>query len=158
MLKSTRPLTPTEKKKANQYVLLVIPVFLILAFILVVLFQVQSLPLPAKYGGIAIATITTLIFSSSFFLVKKDVAKGQVLIVEGNLDRKIKLSGSKSSNSGISVSRSSGGTSSTSYYLIIEGERYGVKGKHYKNLTEGKIITLSLLPKSQFILEASQNN
>lgn len=145
-----RALTVAEKKKMRRSHFIIIPGLLIPAFIIYVLYKVESLPTAARIGGVVIAVAAVLIIWRKQSQLEKDL-KQDINVVKGKIVRKFKTGNRISKGGGTSVSTSGSKHKSISYYLLIGGKRYRVLKKTYNKAIEGAYMEMVHLPKSGYV-------
>lgn len=157
---NVRPITSQERKNALKFYWLIIPLVLIAGLIIYVLINAESLPLAARIAGSVIISGAIVAFTAKWIQLSKDLKEGEVTEVVGVLNRKIKLGGKNFSGASGGVGKMSrkNSSSSATYTLEINGNRYDVKSKHYVRVKEGKRVQLNYLIKSKLVLDVFQLN
>lgn len=150
---NVRRITKSEKAKIRRTHFSLIPFLLITSLILFVIYIADSLPLIYRIAGGVIGVATLLIFSKKQITLEKELKLGQVEVVRGLVTDKYKFGGNKKGRGGgVSVSRSGGSKSMSTYIIVIGGKKYWVRSKTYKKTIKGAYSEMVWLPKSSYVI------
>ncbi len=132
----------------------IVPVFLIAALILWVIIGVDSLPVPARLVGGAIASLALIIFIIKHLKMERELRNGKVDVISGVITEKRKMGGNfKSVSTGAGVSSgSTGRPSNTTFFIFIDQKKFTVPSTIYSRVKEGDRVEFDYFPNSQFCL------
>lgn len=150
--KIIRKITSKEIKLARKSHLIGIPIYLVAALIIFILLKTDSLPAPAKYGGIAIGCLAIIVFTGKIIQLERELKNGEIEELTGIVTDKIKFGGGQKSNSTQSK-QTTPAKSQTTYIIKIEEEKFWVKPKFYKVAEINKKVKMIHLRKSQVLLD-----
>ncbi len=133
--------------------LLLIPVFGIAGLVLAAVVNFEKLPDAARWAGGAIAVLACIIFIFKQMQLERELKKGIVTMITGNVTEKRKMGGGKSRNSTrISPSSTRRNSSSATYFIFLDDRKFNVPVKIYSKVKQGDRVRMDYFPKSQFYL------
>lgn len=150
--KIVRKITPQEVKLARKSHLIGIPIYLVAALIIFILLKTDSLPAPAKYGGIAIGCLVVIVFTGKIIQLEKELKNGEIEELTGVVTDKIKFGGGKKPHS-TQTKQTTTTRSQATYIVKIEDEKFWVKPKFYSIAKVNKKVKMIHLRKSQVLLD-----
>jgi len=135
--------------------LLLIPLYIVGALIVSVVFHFESLPDIARWAGAGIAVLAMFIFTIKQLQLERDLKDGKVTLITGLVTEKRMMGGrmNPGASSGISVSSRGKTASSSTYFLFIDTRKFNVPSSIYTKVQQGDKVCMEYFEKSQFYLD-----
>lgn len=151
-----RELTKKERRRMRRKHIVLLPVLCISVLLTFVIIRFDSLPMVARLAGLGIVIIAVLIFSVKYWKMEREIKKGFVYSLTGTVIAKRKLGGNQiRPASGVSPSSGRRSTSSATYYIEIDKEKFNVPASIYTKVSIGNHVRLDYFPESSFYLGIS---